>query len=61
METIKSNTLKLGKLVHLISIPFFTLYAKDAECSLFLYARFEKTDRIIVLPAAYFGSECVLA
>ena len=34
METIKPNTLKLGKLVYLIS--FFTLYAKDAECGLFL-------------------------
>ena len=33
METIKPNTLKLGKPVHLI--PFFTLYAKDAEYSKF--------------------------
>ena len=34
METIKPNTFKLGILVHLI--PFFTLYAKETECGLFL-------------------------
>ena len=37
METIKPNTLKLGKLVYLI--PFFTLYATDAECGLFFGAK----------------------
>ena len=34
MDTIKPFTLKLGELVH--PIPFFTLYAKDAECGPFL-------------------------